>query len=141
MQGSASSDIKDLESHLLELKTEATTDLQKTVFRNYTQFTQISKEIANLESVMTSMRGILGELKHVEMTLKSVAPISADSEMFVRFAWLTDLLDDDALGDESDEDADNMQSSELIKSDLTKAEKQKMIECYETIEGLQVLFI
>jgi hypothetical protein len=57
--------VQQLSSQLLDAKDSISKELQRNVYKNYTEFVVISKEITKLEGDMIGVRRILGEMKDI----------------------------------------------------------------------------
>jgi hypothetical protein len=57
--------VQQLSSQLLDAKDSISQELQRNVYKNYTEFVVISKEITKLEGDMIGVRRILGEMKDI----------------------------------------------------------------------------
>jgi hypothetical protein len=55
---------------LNDAKTLVGSDLQRNVYRNYTEFVVISKEISNLDGDMVLLRDFLNELRGINASFK-----------------------------------------------------------------------
>ncbi|KAI9207935.1 uncharacterized protein BJ171DRAFT_258001 [Polychytrium aggregatum] len=71
----AEDDIKNFFTLLEAARESAASVLQKNVYRNYTEFVTISKEISKLESDMLTLRGLLNELRDVNEILRPDEPV------------------------------------------------------------------
>lgn len=63
-------ELDDFFQALQDSKNNTKEVMQKNVFRNYREFIMISKEIGTLESDMTTIRGLLGELRGITTTMR-----------------------------------------------------------------------
>lgn len=70
LANSTDEEIKEYQRRLKEIRNRTSSDLQKNVFVNRTQFIIISKEIDKLKSEMRTLRGLLGELHTTTDSLK-----------------------------------------------------------------------
>ncbi|KAI5855838.1 Cullin repeat-like-containing domain protein [Tricharina praecox] len=70
LANSTDEEIKEFQWRLKEIRNRTSSDLQKNVFVNRTQFIVISKEIDKLKSEMRVLRGLLGELHTTTDSLK-----------------------------------------------------------------------
>ncbi len=78
LQTNSNEDINDFKKNIIEFKARAITDLQKTVYKNYKEFSKITVEISSLEGDMSVLRGLLGELTAVQGVVKSLVPIESN---------------------------------------------------------------
>ncbi|KXS17582.1 hypothetical protein M427DRAFT_54516 [Gonapodya prolifera JEL478] len=65
--------VRTVHSTLADAKDTAAADLQRSIYRNYTEFIAISKEVSKLESDVLILRGLLGDLKTINETLREDA--------------------------------------------------------------------
>lgn len=63
-------ELDDFFQALQDSKNSTKEIMQKNVFRNYREFIMISKEIGTLESDMTTIRGLLGDLRGITTTMR-----------------------------------------------------------------------
>lgn len=70
-------EVKAFQKRLKDMRARASTDLQKNVFVNRTQFVLISKEIDKLKSEMRVLRGLLNELQNTTSSLKLENDVSS----------------------------------------------------------------
>jgi hypothetical protein len=70
----------------------AAADLQKSVFKNYSEFVVVSKEIGKLEADMLALRGCLSELRAVQKPLAkyggAVTTLAADVDTVGGYLFL-----------------------------------------------------
>ncbi|KAL7272569.1 exocyst complex component exo84 [Rhizina undulata] len=71
LSNASDEEIRDYQRRLKELRNRTSTDLQKNVFVNRTQFILISKEIDKLKSEMRILRGLLNDLHNTTNSLKT----------------------------------------------------------------------
>lgn len=64
-------EIKDYQKRLKEIRNRTSSDLQKNVFVNRTQFILISKEIDKLKTEMRALRSLLNDLHNTTSSLKT----------------------------------------------------------------------
>ncbi|KAF8314536.1 hypothetical protein DL93DRAFT_2058184 [Clavulina sp. PMI_390] len=102
-------DLKQLQSILAHAKTDASNDLQRSVFQNYEEFVMISKEISTLENDMLELKEGLSEWKNMPSLL--------------------------SLDDSSSAAADRRRANRSSVADLTKLYATQMATLHSTIEG------
>lgn len=93
LANATNAEIKEFLERLKDSRRRTSSDLQKNVFENRTQFILISKEIDRLKSEMRSLRGLLNDLHNTTSSLKLepdvpgtaglINPMSADT-MFLK---------------------------------------------------------
>jgi hypothetical protein len=112
--------VQQLSSQLLDSKDTVSHELRRNVYKNYTEFVVISKEITKLEGDMIAVRRILGEWKEIRET------------------WSLLTLDYDSL--ESPESSVEKEGLDVVERvDPTEAESRVVLmkSLYREIDGLQ----
>jgi exocyst complex component 8 len=66
--------IEAFKANVIAFRSSAVQDLQKTVYRNYKEFSKITKEVVSIEADMSTLKGLLGELRGVQDVVKSLLP-------------------------------------------------------------------
>jgi hypothetical protein len=90
-------EIKDFQLRLTDIKNRTSSDLQKNVFVNRTQFIIISKEIDKLKSEMRVLRGLLTELHTTTDSLKTESSFAKDDVQTRKHANRSSVADLTAL--------------------------------------------
>ncbi|KAJ3162605.1 exocyst complex component exo84 [Geranomyces variabilis] len=115
---------------LLNARDAAAVDLQRNVYKNYTEFVLISKEIYKLETDMWELRGLLGEFKQVNLDLLRIGNVEDGAAALEKVS--EDTYSQDALHTK----ALNTPSSNLATQSETQNRLSQLSALYETIEGL-----
>ncbi|KAI8352539.1 Cullin repeat-like-containing domain protein [Blakeslea trispora] len=97
-------------------------DLQRNVYRNYTEFVSISKEISNLDADVLSVKEYLNELKSI---WESFLAATHSSDYPVTSAGGESIF------------ASQRKRSELMPSDLKSIHHAQITALWESIEGAQ----
>lgn len=71
LSNASDEEIKDYQKRLKEIRNRTSSDLQKNVFVNRTQFILISKEIDKLKTEMRALRSLLNDLHNTTSSLKT----------------------------------------------------------------------
>lgn len=66
--------IEEFKRNIIQFRTSAVLDLQKTVYKNYKEFSKITREATSLEADMSTLKGLLVELKTVQAVVKTLLP-------------------------------------------------------------------
>lgn len=90
-------EIKDFQRKLKNVRNRTSSDLQKNVFVNRTQFIIISKEIDKLKSEMRVLRGLLTELHTTTDSLKTESSFAKDDVQARKHANRSSVADLTAL--------------------------------------------
>ncbi|KAI7864510.1 Cullin repeat-like-containing domain protein [Spinellus fusiger] len=106
--------IRAFHKSLIESKYVVGGDLQRNVYRNYTEFVAISKEISNLDSDVLHLKGYLNELRTIwESFLASTNSSSEDSILPPR------------------------KRNELMTTDMQSVYRAQITALWENVEGSQ----
>ncbi|CAO3675871.1 unnamed protein product [Umbelopsis ramanniana] len=110
---------------LNDAKTLVGSDLQRNVYRNYTEFVVISKEISNLDGDMLLLRDFLNELRVINTSFKDeVDPMAG-------------IINDPAPIAESI--TQRRKPSEMATADMQTIYRAQLASLWESIEGSQRL--
>ncbi|KAI9289396.1 Cullin repeat-like-containing domain protein [Umbelopsis sp. AD052] len=110
---------------LNDAKTMVGSDLQRNVYRNYTEFVVISKEISNLDGDMLLLRDFLNELRVINASFKDeVDPMAG-------------IINDPAPIAESI--TQRRKPSEMATADMQTIYRAQLASLWESIEGSQRL--
>jgi exocyst complex component 8 len=113
-----------LGNQIADARDGATNDLQKNVYKNYTDFVVIGKEISKLESDMLVFRGLLHELNEVSEKFKQ-ANGSTTSEKDKRLS--------------AGEDSETIKKREKQQQELREKQDAELKILYANMDGLQKL--
>jgi len=69
--------IEEFKRNVIQFRASAVADLQKTVYKNYREFSKITREATSLEADMSTLKGLLGELKGVQEVVKTLLPVAS----------------------------------------------------------------
>ncbi|GAO49445.1 hypothetical protein G7K_3595-t1 [Saitoella complicata NRRL Y-17804] len=79
LSAATEAEIQEFYASLTATKNNTSSDLQDNVFKNYADFVKISKEVANLDSDMHVLRGLLNDLRDITDSL-SLADKGSETE-------------------------------------------------------------
>ncbi|KAF8167544.1 hypothetical protein B0H34DRAFT_669962 [Crassisporium funariophilum] len=81
LANSTEAELKSLQSSLRSAIDDTSSELQRSVFKNYAEFVLISKEISVLENEMLELKDLLSDYKSMPSTLQIPDPTSISSSM------------------------------------------------------------
>ncbi|TPX54804.1 hypothetical protein PhCBS80983_g05744 [Powellomyces hirtus] len=113
---------------LLNARDAAAVDLQRNVYKNYTEFVLISKEIYKLETDMWELRGLLSEFKQVNLDLLKLGNVEQETGNLEKVS--EDVHSQDLAPTVA------TPSSSLATQSETQNRMSQLSTLYETIEGL-----
>ncbi|CDH50968.1 nuclear mrna via spliceosome-related [Lichtheimia corymbifera JMRC:FSU:9682] len=116
--------IRAFHRSLVEAKHVIGGDLQRNVYRNYTEFVTISKEVSNLDADVFRLKGYLNELKSIWEGFVEEANPSEDMKPI------------DAIG-LNDAILPQRKHSDMIPSDLQSIFRAQIAALWENVEGSQ----
>ncbi|KAI8342796.1 Cullin repeat-like-containing domain protein [Chlamydoabsidia padenii] len=114
-------DIRGFHKSLMEAKHTVGGDLQRNVYRNYTQFVSLSKEIANLD----------GGVTHLKMYLNDVRGI------WQGFLTMADQVDEGNMNEDTEIVISTRKPSDLMSTDLQAVYRSQLTALWENVEGSQ----
>lgn len=134
---------------LNDAKTLVGSDLQRNVYRNYTEFVVISKEISNLDGDMLLLRDFLNELRVINTSFKDeVDPMAGiingkkSLQVFFFLYFLYGLLRETiAIVDPApiaESITQRRKPSEMATADMQTIYRAQLASLWESIEGSQV---
>lgn len=135
--------IRAFHRSLVEAKHVIGGDLQRNVYRNYTEFVTISKEVSNLDADVFRLKGYLNELKSIWESFMEDANPSEDMKPIGKKSisrWEKDdlyILLLDAIG-LNDAILPQRKHSDIIPSDLQSIFRAQIAALWENVEGSQV---
>lgn len=119
-------------------------DLQRNVYRNYTEFVTISKEVSNLDADVFRLKGYLNELKSIWEGFVEEANPSEDMKPIGNLQLKKRGRNDlsiyillDAIG-LNDAILPQRKHSDMIPSDLQSIFRAQIAALWENVEGSQV---
>ncbi|SAM03578.1 hypothetical protein [Absidia glauca] len=115
-------DIRGFHKSLVEAKQTVGGDLQRNVYRNYTEFVSISKEIASLD----------GDVMHLKMYLNDVRGI------WQGFLTMADQADEATSNEDTEVVLSARKPSDLMSTDLQGVYRSQLTSLWENVEGSQV---
>ncbi|KAI8907175.1 hypothetical protein EDD86DRAFT_227746 [Gorgonomyces haynaldii] len=122
MQELPTEEVQPLASALADARDVTAQNLQKNVFRNYTEFVTIGKEITRLESDMLVFRGLLHDLTEINDAFRDAAGIDEQEHVTPQSA--------DEIGD---------MKRRQKEEQLQEQRKQQLKILYQNLDGLQKL--
>ncbi|CAO3638718.1 unnamed protein product [Cunninghamella echinulata] len=118
--------IRGFHKSLIEAKQTVGGDLQRNVYRNYSEFVSISKEIANLD----------GDVMHLKMYLNEVRSIW---DGFLAMSIQTDDINTNEEAVINEIVLPSRKPSELMSSDMQSIYRAQLTALWENVEGSQRL--
>ncbi|KAI8803168.1 hypothetical protein BJ742DRAFT_872731 [Cladochytrium replicatum] len=121
--------VRQVYQRLVSAKEAAALDLQRNVYKNYSEFVVISKEISKLESEMLFLQAQLNELKDVNEDIlpREESPIEGDYEE----------ENAPALSPTTPASVTDNSPTDISYDSVASAKRKQMEAFYEMAEGLQ----
>ncbi|KAI8384379.1 Cullin repeat-like-containing domain protein [Radiomyces spectabilis] len=117
-------EIRGFHKSLIEAKHVVGGDLQRNVYRNYTEFVTISKEISNLDSDVLNLKEYLNELRSIWDGFQAMAITLEDSTPMDGIPVNTTV-------------SSSRKRNDYITTDMQSIYRARMMALWENVEGSQ----